>query len=67
MPKLPFKALRAIKGMSQKQVADAVGVNRMTYASWERYDTYPDAIQLVKLSEVFECSMDAFYFPQKAS
>lgn len=67
MPKLPFKALRAIKGMSQKQVADAIGVNRMTYASWERYDTYPDAMQLVKLSEIFECSMDAFYFPQKAS
>lgn len=67
MPKLPFKAHRAIKGMSQKQVADAVGVNRMTYASWEKYDTYPDAMQLVKLSEIFECSMDAFYFPQKAS
>lgn len=67
MPKLPFKALRAIKGMSQKQVAESVGVNRMTYASWERYDTYPDAMQLVKLSEVFECSMDTFYFPEKAS
>lgn len=65
--KLPFSALRAIKKMSQKEVAEAVGVNRMTYASWERYDTYPDALQLIKLSEIFECSMDTFYFPERAS
>lgn len=65
--KLPFKAHRAMKNMSQKEVADAVGVNRMTYASWEKYDTYPDALQLIKLSEIFECSLDAFYFPNQAS
>lgn len=67
MEKLPFSALRAIKKMSQKEVADAVGVNRATYASWERYDTYPDALQLIKLAEIFECSMDTFYFPERAS
>lgn len=67
MHKLPLKALRAIKGMTQKEVAEKVGVNRMTYASWERYATYPDAMQLIKLAEVFECSLDAFYFPQYVS
>lgn len=67
MEKLPFKAIRAIKGMSQKEVAIKVGVNRATYASWEKYKTYPDAMQLVKLSEVFMCSMDTFYFPQGTS
>ena len=67
MEKLPLKALRALNDMTQQQVANGVGVNRMTYASWEKYETYPDAIQLIKLSEVFKCSLDAFYFPINAS
>lgn len=65
--KLPFKAHRAIMGMTQQQVADAVGVNRVTYMSWEKYETFPDAMQLLKLSEVFMCSLDAFYFPVDTS
>ena len=67
MEKLPFKAHRAINNMTQQQVANAVDVNRMTYASWEKYETYPDALQLVKLAEVFKCSMDDFYFPNETS
>ena len=62
MEKLPFRALRALKKMSQKEVADKIGVSRMTYANWEKYKTYPDAAQLVMLSKIFECSLDTFYF-----
>lgn len=57
MLKLSFSALRAIKKMRQKEVVDVVGVNTMTYACWERYEIYPDALQIIRLSEVFECSM----------
>lgn len=67
MVKLPFKAHRALQNMTQADVAEAVGVARLTYASWERYETFPDAIQLIKLSEVFKCSLDAFYFPETTS
>lgn len=67
MEKLPFKAHRAIHDMTQEQVAQSVGVHRMTYASWEKYESYPDALQLVKLAETFKCSMDAFYFPTSTS
>lgn len=67
MQKLPMKALRAISGLSQLDVANKVGVNRMTYAKWEKYETYPDALQLIKLSEIFKCSLDAFYFPKATS
>ena len=63
MEKLPFKAWRALRGMTQKEVVEKVGVSRMTYSNWEKYETSPDAIQLIKLANVFECSMDAFYFP----
>lgn len=67
MDKLPFKAHRALNDMTQQDVANGVGVNRMTYASWEKYETFPDAMQLIKLANVFKCSLDAFYFPNDAS
>ena len=67
MEKLPFKAHRAMQDMTQAEVACAVGVGRLTYASWEKYETFPDALQLIKLSEVFKCSLDDFYFPNKTS
>jgi transcriptional regulator with XRE-family HTH domain len=65
--KLPLKALRARANLTQQQVAEKTGVNRMTYNQWENYKTFPDALQLIKLSEIFECSMDTFYFPLVAS
>lgn len=58
MKKLPFKAHRALKYMSQQEVAEKVGVDRNTYASWEKYETFPSAIQLLQLAVVFECSID---------
>ena len=67
MEKLPLKAHRALNDMSQQDVAEKVGVNRMTYANWEKYETFPDAVQLIKLAQIFKCSLDAFYFPTNAS
>lgn len=67
MEKLPLKAHRVLNDMSQQDVAEKVGVNRMTYANWEKYETFPDAVQLIKLAQIFKCSLDAFYFPVNAS
>ena len=67
MEKLPLKAHRALNDMSQQDVAEKVGVNRMTYANWEKYETFPDAVQLIKLAQIFKCSLDAFYFPVNSS
>lgn len=65
--KLPLKALRARVDLTQQQVAEKVGVDRLTYGKWENYQTFPDAPQLIRLSKIFECSLDAFYFPLNAS
>lgn len=67
MMKLPIKALRATKNLTQKEVAEKLGINRNTYSSWENYKTFPSLPQLIRLSEVFECSLDTFYFPKNAS
>lgn len=58
MTKLPLKAHRALNDLSQQEVAEKVGVDRNTYANWEKYETYPNAIQLMQLAEVFGCSLD---------
>ncbi|GEM_PF-1425196 len=65
--KKPLKVLRVSANLTQEETAKEVGVNRTTYGNWENYKSYPDAPQLVRLSEVFKCSMDAFYFPTDAS
>lgn len=67
MEKYNLKVLRTMKDLTQEEVATAIGVHRMTYASWEKYETFPDVLQLIKLSEVLECSLDAFYFPTSAN
>ena len=33
--------LRNIKGLSQEQVAEAVGISRQSYSKWEQGDTFP--------------------------
>lgn len=63
MEKSTLKVLRAKADMTQKEVAEGIGVNRATYGKWENYESFPNAVQLIKLSIIFKCSLDAFYFP----
>ncbi len=65
--KLPMKALRVASGYTQKEVAEFIGVSRVTYMKWENYESYPDALQLINLAKLFKCSLDAFYFPVDTS
>ena len=65
--KLPIKSFRVAKGYTQQEVAEKIGVSRNTYMQWENYESFPDAMQLIMLANLFECSMDAFYFPVNAS
>lgn len=65
--KLPIKSFRVAKGLTQQEVAKKMGVSRNTYMKWENYESFPDAMQLIMLAKLFECSMDAFYFPVNAS
>ncbi len=44
--------------MTQTQLAEAVNVSRSAVASWENGAAYPRVEILLKLSEIFECSID---------
>lgn len=45
-------------GLTQKQVADKLGVVESCYANWEQGRSEPNIENLRKLSEIFDISLD---------
>ena len=50
--------LRKKSGMSQEEMADWLGVTRQAVSRWELGSTQPDAPNLLKLSDLFDVSID---------
>ncbi|MHB8040941.1 helix-turn-helix transcriptional regulator [Streptococcus oralis] len=53
-----LKEFRLEKDLSQKEVADLVHVNRVTYTNWERGKREPSFENLVKLADLLDVSLD---------
>ena len=53
-----IKQLRKKKGVSQSQLAEAIGVKKNTVSTWERGTRKPDFAALKLLSEYFEISLE---------
>lgn len=53
-----IQSLRKSKGMSQEELADAVGVSRQAVSKWESEQATPDLDKVVIMSEVFEVTTD---------
>ena len=51
--------LRNIKGLSQEQVAEAVGISRQSYSKWEKGDTFPDIDKCDKLAKFYGVTIDS--------
>ena len=51
--------LRNIKGLSQEQVAEAVGISRQSYSKWEQGDTFPDIDKFDKLAKFYGVTIDS--------
>lgn len=45
-------------GLTQEQVAEALGVSRQTISNWENEKTYPDIRSVVKMSDLYAVSLD---------
>lgn len=56
-----LKELRLEKYLSQKEVADLVHVNRVTYTNWERGKREPSFENLVNLADLLEVSLDSLF------
>jgi transcriptional regulator with XRE-family HTH domain len=53
-----LKELRLNKGVTQKEVAIAIGCSENNYARYEREEREPDNYTLKLLSKYFEVSID---------
>ena len=53
-----LKVLRKKQGLTQKEIADIVQVNRVTYTNWEKGNREPSYEDLCVLACIFDVSID---------
>ncbi len=50
--------LRKMSHISQEELAEKLNVSRQAISKWESNDCYPETEKLIKICEIFNCSMD---------
>lgn len=50
--------LRKENNYTQEQLADILGVSRQSISKWESNIAYPETDKLIRMSELFDCSLD---------
>ena len=50
--------LRKEHNYTQEQLAEILGVSRQSISKWESNLAYPETEKLIRIGELFECSMD---------
>ena len=53
-----LKNARVRSGLTQEYVAEAVQVSRQTISNWENERSYPDIVSVIKLSDLYNISLD---------
>ena len=56
MEALRLKDYRTKLNMSQREVSTAMNITQAYYWKWEKGKSYPNAEQIIKLCEIFNCS-----------
>ncbi len=56
-----IKVQRAIKDLTQDQLAQAIGVSRQTINSIEKGRYVPSTVLALKMSRIFEVSVNEFF------
>ena len=54
-----LKVLRIRSGRTLENVAEIIDVSRQTVSKWESGESYPDIEKCVKLSRLYNVSLDA--------
>ncbi len=50
--------LRRERNYTQEQLAERLGVSRQTVSKWESNVAFPETEKLIRISEIFDCSLD---------
>ena len=53
-----IKDARQNNNISQESLAEQLGVSRQTISSWENGKSYPDLVSIIKISDIFNISLD---------
>lgn len=53
-----IKSARESIGMTQESASEAIGVSRQTISNWETGRTLPDIISVIKMSDLYNISLD---------
>ena len=53
-----IKSMRKKRGLTQKQLAELLGVKQQNVSDWERSLRSPSVKNLKKLSEILNCQID---------
>ena len=53
-----IKKSRTEANLTQEQAAEALGVSRQTISNWENEKSYPDIISVLKMSDLYNVSLD---------
>lgn len=61
-----IKNARIQKGYTQEQAAENLSVSRQTISNWENGKSLPDIISIIKMSELYELSLDEMMKGDKA-
>lgn len=56
--RISIKAARVNKGMTQKEAASRLDVDKKTLASWEKHKTMPSADKVSMICNLYEISYD---------
>ena len=51
--------LRNIRGLTQEEVAEVIGISRQSYSKWEQGETIPDIEKCARLAEYYGGSIDS--------
>jgi transcriptional regulator with XRE-family HTH domain len=62
---IKMKNARQSAQLTQEQVANELGVSRQTISNWENSKTYPDIVSVVKLSDLYNISLDLLLKEEK--
>lgn len=63
---ITLKAARMNVSLTQREAAAKIGVTVDTIGNWERAKSFPDALQIKKIEEVYGVSYDNLIFlPRK--
>lgn len=60
--KVTLKALRVMQNMTQKEVAQVLGITKDTWSSYERGKTFPDVPMIEKIEALFNVEYNDIIF-----